>query len=110
MSNCNSQAKCIHALADNNRICIEEVPRPLYAFWICKPVVHFLLCTCVMIDKLTCDYKNCNMLFKQEQCIVTEPGENTTQYVSNTQVSEEQVINCTVSMYQLYCTKCQDVE
>ncbi len=38
VSNCNSQAKCIHAWVDNNRICIEEVPKLVYTFWICKPV------------------------------------------------------------------------
>ena len=40
MSNCNSQAECIHAWADNNRIYIEEVPKLVYTFWICKPVNH----------------------------------------------------------------------
>ena len=38
VSNCNSQAKCTHASADNNRICKEEVPKLVYAYWICKPV------------------------------------------------------------------------
>ncbi len=43
VSNCNSQAKCIHAWADNNRIGIEEVPKLVYAFWICKPVIRLLV-------------------------------------------------------------------
>ncbi len=38
LSNCNSQAKCIHAWADNIRIWEEEVPVWVYAFWVCKPV------------------------------------------------------------------------
>ncbi len=36
--NCSFQAKWIHAWADDNKICIEEVPKLVYAFWICKPV------------------------------------------------------------------------
>ncbi len=30
---------CTCPWADNNRICIEEVPKLVYAFWICKPKV-----------------------------------------------------------------------
>ncbi len=36
--NCNPQAKCIYAWADNNGIYIGEVPEWVYAFWVCKPV------------------------------------------------------------------------
>ncbi len=36
---CNSQAKCIHAWPDNNKICIDKVPRLVYTFWICKPLL-----------------------------------------------------------------------
>ncbi len=36
--NCNSQAKCIYAWADNKTIYIREVPEWVYAFWVCKPV------------------------------------------------------------------------
>ncbi len=43
VSNYNSQAKCIHAWADNNRICIEEVPKLVGAFWICKPVIQVFI-------------------------------------------------------------------
>ncbi len=38
LSNCNSQARCIYACADNIRIWGEEVPVWVYAFWVCKPV------------------------------------------------------------------------
>ncbi len=55
--NCNSQAKCIYAWADNKRIwqneymheqiwCthwVEEVPEWVYAFWVCKPVKQPLM-------------------------------------------------------------------
>ncbi len=42
VSNYTSQPKCIHASADNNRVCIEEVPKLVYTFWICKPVLLWL--------------------------------------------------------------------
>ncbi len=36
------QAKCIYAWASNKRICIGEVPKWVYAFWVCKPVKLYL--------------------------------------------------------------------
>ena len=36
--NCNSQAKCIYAWADNKRNRGEEVPEWVYAFWVYKSV------------------------------------------------------------------------
>ncbi len=52
VSNCNCQAKWIHAWADNNRICIEEVPKLVYASWICKPVIWVALSTLKSGDPL----------------------------------------------------------
>ena len=40
LSNCNFQAKCIPAWAEYNRISIEEVPKLVYAFWMCKPITQ----------------------------------------------------------------------
>ncbi len=38
LSNCNSEAKCIYAWADNIGIWGEEVPVWVSTFWVCKPV------------------------------------------------------------------------